>query len=128
MNVHRILVAAAFAAALGGAGTVAVAKDSKTFAVVNEDVGVPVFPNDITDRPYQVVGEVTAGVRKATIFSKEASQTKVYRELWERAEKLGADAVINAKYGDSHVTAFSWGKTNATGTAIKFTGPAAAKP
>jgi hypothetical protein len=28
--------------------------------------------------------------------------------------------VINAKYGDSHVTAFSWGKTNATGTAIKF--------
>ena len=103
----------------------------KTYVVVNDAVGVPVFPYDITDRPYTVVGEVTAGVRKATVFSKEASQAKVYRELWERAEKLGADAVVNAKYGDSHVSAFSWGKTNATGTAIKFTAqpaPSATSP
>jgi len=95
-------------------------------AVVNEDAGVPVFAYNITDRPYKVLGEVTAGVRKATVFSKEASQAKVYRILWKNAKHLGADAVINAKYGDSHISAFSWGKTNATGTAIKFTGPAAA--
>lgn len=95
-------------------------KEAKAFVVVNEAVGVPVFPHDITDRPYEVVGEVTAGVRKATIFSKEASQEKIYKELWERAEKLGADAVIKASYGESHISAFSWGKTNATGTAIKF--------
>lgn len=95
-------------------------KPARTFVVVNESVGVPVFPNDITDRPYEVVGEVKAGVRKATIFSSEASQEKIYKELWERADKLGADAVINAKYGDSHVTALSWGSTSATGTAIKF--------
>lgn len=101
------------------------AKESKAYVVVNEDVGVPVFAYDLTDRPYTVVGEVKAGVRKATVFSKESSQEKIYRELWERAEKLGADAVINAKYGDSHISAFSWGKTNATGTAIKFK-PAAA--
>ena len=31
--------------------------------------------------------------------------------------------MINAKYGDSHVSALSWGKTNATGTAIKFLAP-----
>lgn len=105
----------------------AVAKEKKTYVVVNEEVGVPVFPYDITDRPYKVLGEVKAGVRKATIFSKEASQAKVYRNLWERGEKIGADAIINAKYGDSHVSAISWGKTNATGTAIKFTGPAMAK-
>jgi uncharacterized protein YbjQ (UPF0145 family) len=95
-------------------------KEKKAFVIVNEDVGVPVFANDITDRPYDVVGEVKAGVRKGSVFSKEASQTKIYKELWERADKLGADAVVNAKYGDSHVSAFSWGKTNATGTAIKF--------
>ena len=104
---------------------VAKEKAKKTYVVVNADVGVPVFPNDITDRPYTVIGEVKAGVRKATIFSKEASQEKIYKELWERAEKLGADAVIKATYGDSHVSALSWGKTNATGTAVKFTGPAA---
>ncbi|PTS87132.1 hypothetical protein DBR17_06540 [Sphingomonas sp. HMWF008] len=101
--------------------TAAVAKEQKTYVIVNEDVGVPVFPNDITDRPYTVLGEVTAGVRKATIFSKEASQKKIYRELWERAEKLGADAVVKAQYGNSHISALSWGKTNATGVAIKFT-------
>ena len=87
------------------------------------DVGVPVYPYDITERPYKVLGEVKAGVRKATVFSKSPSQEKIYRELWERGKKLGADAVINAKYGDSHVSALSWGKANATGTAIKFTGP-----
>ena len=102
------------------------AKPTRAFVVVNESVGVPVFPNDITDRPYTVIGEVRAGVRKATIFSGEPSQAKIYRELWERAEKLGADAVIKVQYGDAHVTAMSWGKTNATGTAIKFSGAAVA--
>lgn len=102
-------------------------KDKKDFVIVNEAVGVPVFPHDITDRPYEVIGEVKAGVRKATIFSKEASQEKIYKELWERAEKLKADAVVKATYGDSHVTALSWGKTNATGIAIRFTGPAKAQ-
>src|ERR1043166_1892437 len=70
--------------------------NSSAPALVNEDVGVPVFPYDLTDRPYTVVGEVKAGVRKATVFSKSPSQEKIYRELWERAQKLGADAVINA--------------------------------
>ncbi|HYD37323.1 MAG TPA: heavy metal-binding domain-containing protein, partial [Allosphingosinicella sp.] len=63
-------------------------------------------------------------VRKATVFSKSASQRKIYRELWERARKKGADAVINASYGDSHISAMSWGQTNAKGTAIRFTTPA----
>jgi hypothetical protein len=103
----------------------AYAGEKKQFVVVNEDFGVPVFPYDMKDRPYEVIGEVKAGVRKATIFSKSPSQAKIYKELWERAEKLGADAVINATYGDAHVTAFSWGKANATGTAIRFTAAAA---
>lgn len=92
----------------------------------NPDVGVPVFPYDISDRPYEVLGEVSAKVRKATIFSKDASQAKIYRELWERAQNLGADAVVKAQYGDSHVTAFSWGSTTATGVAVKFKAPAPA--
>jgi len=117
----RFLLAAALVAAPLAA---VVAKDKPMPAFVNEDVGVPVFPYDLPDRPYTVLGEVKAGVRKATVFSKSPSQEKIYKELWERAEKLGADAVINAKYGDAHVTLTSWGKTNATGTAIKFVIPA----
>lgn len=81
---------------------------------------VPVVAGDITDRPYRVVGEVTAEVRKATIFSRAPSHAKVYRELWERAERMGADAVVNARYGDARVTALSWGSRRATGQAVKF--------
>jgi hypothetical protein len=74
-----------------------------------------------------VLGEVKAGVRKATIFSKAPDQAKIYRELWERGQKLGADAVIKAQYGDAHVTAFSWGSSTASGVAIKFLDPAPAQ-
>lgn len=100
--------------------------EEKQYVMVNEDFGVPVFPYDIKDRPYEVVGQVKAGVRKATAFSKSASQGKIYKELWERAEKMGADAVINANYGEAHISLMSWGKTNATGTAIRFKAAAAA--
>jgi uncharacterized protein YbjQ (UPF0145 family) len=120
--VAAIVTSAAFA-------TPVLSKDApKSYKVVNEAVGLPVFPYDITDHPYTVLGEVKAGVRKATVFSAEASQAKIYHELWERAEKLGADAVIKASYGDSHVSAFSWGKTEATGIAVKFTDTPAVEP
>ncbi len=99
------------------------AKPQKPFVVVNEDVGVPVFPDDLAGRPHVVIGEVRAGVRKGSSLGPDADQAKIYRELWERAAKMGADAVINARYGDAHVSAFSWGKTNATGTAIRFVPP-----
>ena len=120
------LAALGAALALASSQPVLAKKQQRTYVVMNEAVGVPVFPHDITDRPYEVIGEVKAGVRKATIFSKEASQKKIYRELWERAEKLGADAVINATYGESHISMMSWGKTNAKGTAIRFTNATAA--
>jgi uncharacterized protein YbjQ (UPF0145 family) len=125
MKISKLTPLLAIAALAAAQPALAKDKPKKEFVVVNEAVGVPVFPHDITDRSYEVVGEVKAGVRKATIFSKEASQSKIYKELWERAEKLGADAVIKAQYGESHISAMSWGKTNATGTAIRFTG---AKP
>lgn len=100
-------------------------KAPRIFVVMNDEVGVPMSPYDLPEPPYDIVGEVEAGVRKATLFSKEPSQENIYKELWERADKLGADAVINARYSDSHMTAMSWGKTKATGTAIKFRAAAA---
>ena len=124
----KILKVAALAVvmSLAVSGPADAKKEKRTYVVMNEEAGVPVFPHDFTDRPYVVIKEVKAGVRKATIFSKESSQNKIYRELWERAEKLGADAVINASYGDSHVSLTSWGKTNAKGTAIRFVTPGSA--
>ena len=118
----RVALVAAFAvmSILPVQTALAAKKAEKTFVIVNEEIGLPVFPHDITDRPYEVLGEVKASVRKATIFSKAPSQDKIYRELWERGEKLGADAVIKAQYGDAHITALSWGSSSATGIAVKF--------
>lgn len=120
----KAFFAVAFASVILSAHVASATDTAKKYAIVNEEIGLPVFPYDITDRPYKVIGEVKAGVRKATIFSKAPSQEKIYRELWERGEKLGADAVIKAQYGDAHVTALSWGSSSATGVAIKFLDPA----
>ena len=88
----------------------------------------PVTPSGVSDRHYNVIGQVFAGVRKATLFSKDSSEAKIYRELWERGKKMGADAVIHASYGHAHVAAMSWGQTNATGIAIKFDALAPSPP
>lgn len=81
---------------------------------------VPVVVGDISDRPYRVVGSIEANVRKLTIFEKDPSEARVYRELWERARKLGADAVVNAKYGETLFGGWTWGRRHASGQAIKF--------
>ena len=80
----------------------------------------PVTDADITDRPYRILGEVRAEVRKATIFSGSPSRSKVFRELWERAVRLGADAVVNARAGGARVTGMSWGSRRSIGQAVKF--------
>ncbi len=126
VTARAAMLAAIFAFA---PGALAETPAKAPYVMVNEEVGLPVFPYDITDRPYKVLGEIKASVRKATIFSKAPSQDKIYHELWERGQKLGADAVIKAGYGDAHVTALSWGASTATGVAIKFLDPApAAEP
>jgi len=82
---------------------------------------VPVVEGDILDKPYRVIGHIDKGVRKATVFSKPASHDKVMRELWEKGRKMGADAVINAGYGEAHKVAFSsWGTREARGTASRM--------
>lgn len=123
----RKLIFAVALAALPSSMSAAVAAPDQS-SPTSVSAGVPVYPYDITDRPYKVLGEVKASVRKATIFSKAPNQDKIYRELWERGKKLGADAVIKAQYGDAHVTALSWGASSATGIAIKFLDAAPAAP
>lgn len=83
-------------------------------------MSVPVIAGDINDRPYRVIATIETSVRKWTVFEKDPSQAKVYRELWERARKVGADAVVNAKYGETLHGGWTWGRRHASGQAIKF--------
>jgi len=115
----RVILASVLLA-IAGPALAQEAADSTTAVKAADLPNPPVVAGDVSDRPYTVVGQITAGVRKATLFSKAVSKEKIYRELWERGKKLGADAVIHASFGESHISAMSWGQTNATGVAIKF--------
>ncbi len=87
----------------------------------------PVTDVDITDRPYRVIGRIETTVRKATVFSKAPPREKVFKELWERGSKMGADAVIQARYVRQDFDAAanpmfegtSYGQ-RASGLAVKF--------
>lgn len=117
MKARALVVALAFAMAAPAIGQNV---DAPPGYADLQRLEVPVIEGDITDRPYRVVGHIDKGVRKATVFSRDPSREKVYRELWEEAEKLGADAVIHAEYGEAHITGLSWGSRSARGVAIKF--------
>ena len=79
---------------------------------------VPVFEDDI-DRPYFVIGDVRDNLRKHFAFQAHPTKDKIYAEIWERAKKMGADAVIFARYGATKGSLFNHGSTPISGTAIK---------
>jgi hypothetical protein len=92
-------------------------------AKASQDVNVaatPVFAGDVK-RPYRIIGEIRDNLRKHFAFQESPTEEKIYAEIWERARKLGADAVINARYGATERTMFNHGRTPISGTAIKFT-------
>ena len=101
-------------------------EDTKSFEYLQSQP-YPVIQGDVTDRPYRVIGHITKTIRKQTAFSRNATFEKVQKELWERGKEMGADAIINASFGETHINAaFSFGASEARGTAIKFLTPAEA--
>ena len=87
---------------------------------------VPVFEGDI-DRPYIVIGDVRDNLRKYFAFQSDPTKEKIYAEIWGRGRKMGADAVINARFGETKRMLFNHGSTPISGTAIKYTDPLIAK-
>ena len=117
---RRLLFALALTAAPAFAQDVS---EQNTYAALRS-TSIPVTEGDVLDRPYRVIGVVQANVRQNTIFGGTPSRQKVFSELWERAVKLGADAVVHARYGEGRITAWSWNARQAEGKAIKFLTPA----
>jgi hypothetical protein len=79
----------------------------------------PVYTGDVA-RPYVVLGEIRDNLRKHFAFQADPTKEKIYAEIWERARKMGADAVINARYGATEKTPFNHGRTPISGTAVRF--------
>jgi uncharacterized protein YbjQ (UPF0145 family) len=59
-------------------------------------------------------------VNKTTAFHADPTREQVNEALREKAAELGADAVTQVKYSDTHVGWMSWGSMDGDGRAIKF--------
>ena len=102
---------------------VAVADEGQSSETVKiSEMTVPVLDGD-SDKPYRVIGDIRANLRKHFAFQANPSKEKIYAEIWERGRKMGADAVINARFGKTIRTLFNHGSTPIFGTAIKYTDP-----
>lgn len=87
---------------------------------VKTAAAVLITENDITDRPYQSLGDISVTVSKWTIFDADPTQAKVAEALKEKAAGMGADAVILTRYGTVGIGAFTWGKMEGKGRAVVF--------
>jgi hypothetical protein len=69
------------------------------------------------DRPYKVIGPITARVSAATALSQAPTIEEANFKLRETALKSGANAIINVAYKRG-VSAWSWKALTATGIAV----------
>ena len=80
---------------------------------------IPVGDVEREGKPYKIIGIVNAVIKKLTVFHPDPTREQADIILAHKAKKLGADAVIDARYkfGMGFGT---WGKMEAKGTAIKI--------
>ena len=84
---------------------------------------IEIIEGDVTDRPYTSLGDVSVTVNKVTIFNADPTREMVNQRLRAEAAKLGADAVIQVRYGTVGVSLVSWGALDGKGRAIVFNKP-----
>lgn len=81
---------------------------------------VIITDKDITDRKYEVLGDISVNVNKTTVFNANPTEEMVNEKLKEKAATLGANAVVLVRYGKGGVSLFSWGSLQGKGRAIRF--------
>jgi len=81
---------------------------------------IQIFEGDVADKAYKSLGEVSVTVNKTTLFNADPTREMVNQRLRQQAAKLGADAVIQVRYGTVGVSALSWGSLDGKGRAIAY--------
>jgi hypothetical protein len=84
---------------------------------------IRVIEGDVTDKPYKSLGDVSVTVNKVSILNADPTREMVDQRLRAQAAKLGADAVIQVRYGTVGISALSWGSLDGKGRAIAFDKP-----
>jgi len=100
--------------------TVKPAATATTPAAQKDPASIIVTKDDITDRPYEVLGDINVTVNKTTIFHSDPTEALVDANLREEAAKLGADAVILVRYGTVGIAFMSWGSLDGNSRAVRF--------
>jgi uncharacterized protein YceK len=128
----RISAALAVAALVSGCGSYATSSVKPTTGATQQaattgpklaaknPADIILTENDITDKPYTSLGDISVTVRKATIFDKDPNQESVGQALKEKAAGMGADAVVLARYGTVGIGFTSWGVMDGNGRAVVF--------
>jgi hypothetical protein len=81
---------------------------------------IQIIEGDVTDKPYKSLGDVSVTVNKVTIFNADPTRDMVNQRVRAEAAKLGADAVIQVRYGTVGMSALSWGSLDGKGRAIVY--------
>jgi len=76
--------------------------------------------DDITNRKYTSLGDISVTVRKTTIFDSDPTKELVNEALKEKAADMGADAVVLVRYGTVGIGLLSWGQMDGNGRAVVF--------
>jgi uncharacterized protein YbjQ (UPF0145 family) len=84
---------------------------------------IQVIEGDVTDKPYKSLGDVSTTVNKVSIFNADPTRAMVDQRLRTEAAKLGADAVIQVRYGTVGISPLSWGSLDGKGRAIAYDKP-----
>ena len=120
----RALVAASALMMLGGCAdgwsTSNVARTAEPRRDARSATEVEIFEGDVTDRSYKSLGDVEVTVNKTTIFNADPTREMVNQRLRNEAAKLGADAVIQVRYGTVGIGLMSWGSLDGKGRAIVY--------
>lgn len=85
--------------------------------------GFIVTEGNISDRPYTVLGTVSAKAGKLTWVSRNPDRGDIDLKLRDKARQIGADAVVRVHYTPTGASMMSWGGIKGEGVAIKFAGP-----
>ena len=117
MNKHFRIGVVLMAFSLAGWSQLAAAE---SVTAERKTIDVPVYEGGVR-RSYIVIGQIKDNLRKHFAFQPAPTKAEIFAEIWERAEKMGADAVIDARFGPTKATLFDHGRTPISGTAIKFT-------
>lgn len=118
LSLLTIIVSAAFISGCASYRTSSNISDTPVQAV-KSNKEVLIVEDSLPNRKYKEIGPIEVSIKKLTIFHKDPTKEQANQALSEKAQLIGADAIINATY-KSGLGFTTWGYMDAAGTGVKL--------